>query len=183
MTLVSWRYARQHHESPDSPICDDSHGIYFVSVLSDISRPSRRLHCRHPQGKILGTGAVSGLSGPKGQNLFKTKVWLDNYQLQADGAAIAFNDRLEQAYARQSFSIKNSDVEIQQGRFPVRYRVLGNLLYDTSPQVPLGVEYGELSNDSVVSSVGAHHDSGTPITAQNQLSAQLAALKEEIAGI
>lgn len=134
------------------------------------------------QGKILGTAAVSNLSGPsggglfpwatigtyassgqKGLNLFNTRVWLDNYDLQAKGGAIAFNNRLELAYANHSFIINNAGVTIEQDKFTARYRILGDILYGDAPQITLGVEHGDLRDSRVASSVGARKSSGTDL--------------------
>ncbi|ALO46072.1 DUF3034 family protein [Pseudohongiella spirulinae] len=132
------------------------------------------------QGKILGTGAVSSLSGAsggglfpwatigtyassgqKGLNLFKTSVWLDDYRLTVDGAAIAIGDRFELAYANQSFRIKNTGAEIQQDKFTASYKILGDLLYGSAPQITLSFEHGALADNQIASSVGARDDTGT----------------------
>lgn len=152
----------------------------IVSPLSASANNTEQSTATARQGKILGTAAVSSLSGAsggglfpwatiatyassdqKGLNVFKTNVWLDNYRLEVNGGAIAFSDRLELAFARQSFSINNTGVEIQQDKYTARYKVLGDLIYGAAPQVTLGIEYGELADGSVASSVGAHGHSGS----------------------
>lgn len=131
-------------------------------------------------GRIKGTGGVSSVSGAgggglipwatltnlatdeqRGLNVFATHTNLDDFTLDVIGGAVNFHNRVELSYARQAFTIKANDAQIEQDKFGLKVRVAGDLLYGKLPQVALGIEQSRLRDPSTARAVGAKEDDGT----------------------
>lgn len=134
----------------------------------------------HADGRIKGTGGVSSISGAGGGGLipwaaltshstreesggsvFLTTVNVDDFTLNAVGAGFNHRDRVEVSYARQEFTIKANDTRISQDTVGLKYRVAGDLLYGSTPQVVIGVEHNSLRDPATARAVGAGKTHGT----------------------
>lgn len=136
------------------------------------------------QSKIKGTGGVSSISGAggggitpwatlssyasegqRGAAVFVSRANVDDFELDVAGAAVNLNDRFELSYARQNFTIKAADAVIRQDKLGLRYRLAGDVIYGSMPQVTLGLEHGNLKDPAIARAVGARHTQGTDFTA------------------
>ncbi len=136
----------------------------------------------HADGRIKGTGGVSSIGGAGGGGLipwatltslaseeqrgftaFATYTDLDDFTLDVVGGGVNFSDRLELSYARQSFTIKANDAEIEQDKYALKVRLAGNLLYGKLPQVAFGLERSHLRDPATARAVGAKDDDGTDL--------------------
>ncbi|TFH73104.1 DUF3034 family protein [Gammaproteobacteria bacterium LSUCC0112] len=134
-------------------------------------------------GKILGTGGVSSVSGAgggglipwatlssyadagqRGGSLFRTRVDVDAYQLDIDGGALTFGNRMELSFARQNLLVKPANLHVRQDKTGIKVRVLGDIIFDKAPQITLGAERGSLRDKGLARAVGAQHTSGTDYT-------------------
>ena len=136
----------------------------------------------YADGRIKGTGGVSSISGAGGGGLipwavltshstreewgssvFLTTADVDNFTLDAAGAGFNYKDRVEVSYARQNFTIKASDARISQNTVGMKYRLAGDLLYDSVPQIVIGVEHNSLRDPATARAVGARKTHGTDV--------------------
>jgi hypothetical protein len=134
-------------------------------------------------GRILGTGGVTSISGASGGGLipwatlgsyadagqrggsvFFTRVDVDNYELSVSGGALSFSNRVEVSYARQDFVIKAADLQIRQDKTGVKVRLFGDVIFEQAPQVTAGIEHGSLRDKGLARALGAEHTSGTDYT-------------------
>ncbi|MDP2283027.1 MAG: DUF3034 family protein [Pseudohongiella sp.] len=151
--------------------------ILCPEVVSAQEKPVNR------DGKILGTGGVSSISGAgggglipwatlssyadegqRGGSVFRTRVDVDAYQLDIDGGALAFGNRIEFSFARQNLLVKPANLHVRQGKTGIKVRVLGDIIFDKAPQITLGAERGSLRDKGLARAVGAQHTSGTDYT-------------------
>lgn len=134
-------------------------------------------------GKILGTGGVSSISGAGGGGLipwatigtyaeqgqrggsaFYTRVDVDDYEMSVRGGAISFGNRVEVSYARQDFVIKAADLRVRQDKTGIKVRLFGDVIFEQAPQVSIGMEHGSLRDKGLARAVGAEHTGGTDYT-------------------
>lgn len=133
-------------------------------------------------GRIKGTGGVSSISGAGGGGLipwatltslasddqrglsgFITHTDVDDFTLDVVGAGVNLNNRVEIAYARQTFTIKANDAKIAQEKYGLKLRVAGDLLYGSLPQIALGLERSKLRDPATARAVGAREDDGNDL--------------------
>lgn len=134
-------------------------------------------------GRILGTGGVTSISGAAGGGLipwatlgtyadsgqmggsaFYSRVDVNDYELSVRGGAITVSNRIEFSLARQDFTVKAVDVNVRQDKSNIKIRLFGDVIFDQAPQVSLGIEHGRLHNKALARSVGARHTAGTDYT-------------------
>lgn len=134
-------------------------------------------------GRILGTGGVSSISGAgggglipwatlstyadvkqRGGSVFYTRVDVDDYELSVRGGAITFGNRVEVSYARQDFVIKAADLRVRQDKTGLKVRLFGDIIFEQAPQVSVGIEHGSLRDKGLARAVGAKHTGGTDYT-------------------
>lgn len=101
-----------------------------------------------------------------GATAFATHVNLPDYNLDVAGLAFAYGNRLDLSYAHQRFDISTlqhrlslPDDNLSQDVFGVKLRLFGDLIYDSLPQVSLGVQYKHQNDFLIPSLVGAQRDS------------------------
>ena len=93
---------------------------------------------------------------------FMTRVSLDDYRLNAFGAALSLYDRVELSVARQTFDLLDTPYEINQNIWGVKARLYGDVVYSTWPQVSAGIQYKQLKDPLLAGLVGAKDtDHGT----------------------
>ena len=133
-------------------------------------------------GKLIGTSGVSSFEGSGGGGFttwamisgyatgdefggaaFISDIAVDDYEMQVGGVAVGIKNRLELGYARQRLEISASGQAISQNIFSAKYRLFGDVVYSTSPQVSLGVQHKRLADADTAFAVGAASDSGTDI--------------------
>lgn len=162
---------------------DKSHSILSISVCILLISASGSALANDRQGKIKGTGGVSSISGAggggitpwatlssyasegqRGAAVFVSRANVDDFELNVAGAAVNLNDRFELSYARQNFTIKAADAVIRQDKLGLRYRLAGDVIYGSMPQVTLGLEHGNLKDPAIARAVGARQTQGTDFT-------------------
>ena len=136
-------------------------------------------------GRLIATGGASSIEGAAGGGItpwavlagygeqgewgataFATTVNLPDYRLDVAGLALAYDNRVEVSFARQRFDLgtlvhKASLPEDNLGQDVVglKVRLFGDVIYDTLPQVSLGLEYKHQTNFEIPNLVGAKRDS------------------------
>jgi hypothetical protein len=136
-------------------------------------------------GRLIATGGASSIEGSAGGGItpwaliagygeqgewgataFATHVDVPDYALDVAGLAVAYGNRIEFSYAHQRFDISTlqhrlslPDDNLSQDVFGIKLRLFGDFIYDSLPQVSLGVQYKHQNNFLIPSLVGAQRDS------------------------
>ncbi len=152
--------------------------VPFVIVLSLIS-----IVAKAGDGKLIGTAGLNQIEGSGGGgivpwatlagydsreqisvNAFTSQVDIDDYRLNVLGVSASFYDRIEVSLAQHRFDLKTLGGEIKQNVYGVKYRLYGDVVYSTWPQISLGVQHKKLDDSSIATAVGAaNSSSGTDI--------------------
>lgn len=125
-------------------------------------------------GKLIATPGVTQFEGSSGGGLvvwatlagyasreeiavsaFGTNVNVDDFRLDAYGAAVNFYDRLEISAARHSLDVEPLDATVRQDIFGVKFRLYGDIVYSRYPQVSIGVQHKRLKDREIPLLVGA----------------------------
>ena len=144
-------------------------------------------------GKLLLTHGVSALEGGAGGGLSTwaviagnetnrgvggevhgTHVDVRDYKLRAFGGAVGWRDRIELSAARQEFDTGATGAKLGLGKgftfkqtvLGAKVRVLGDAVYTQDswvPQVSVGAQYKDNSQNAVVRAVGAKDDKGVDV--------------------
>jgi len=133
----------------------------------------------HADSRLLGTSGVTGLEGGAGGGLtpwavisgysddsevsagaFYTETDVQDFRLDVKGVSLSYDNRVELSAALQSFEIKGVAGDIRQEIYGLKYRISGDLVYTTMPQISAGLQYKRLLASGVADSVGAT-ESGT----------------------
>lgn len=161
--------------------------VFFLSLVSIMAQAS--------DGKLIGTAGLNQIEGSGGGgivpwatlagydsrdqisvNAFTTQVDIDDYRLNVLGVSASFYDRVELSVAQHRFDLKTLGGEIKQNVYGVKYRLYGDVVYSTWPQLSVGIQHKELDDGSIAGAVGAaDNNSGTDI--------YLAATKVHLAAI
>lgn len=129
-------------------------------------------------GKLIGTAGLTQIEGSGGGGIVPwatisgydsrdqisasasaTQVDVDDFRLIMLAANVSFYDTLEVSIAQQRFEIKGAGLEIKQNILGLKYRLYGDVVYSTWPQVSVGMQYKQLEDSAVASSVGAENSS------------------------
>ncbi len=145
--------------------------------------------CTHavaqPPSRLLGTGGATQLEGQAGGGIvpwavlagygssnelsataFYTRATLDDFDLDAFGVAASYNNRFEVSLARHRFDLDGLATPqrtLQQDVVGLKYRVSGDLIYHSAPQVAVGLQYKNHRNFELPSAVGAGRDSDVEV--------------------
>lgn len=144
-------------------------------------------------GKLLLTGGVSqvegaagggltpwaviggyGTEGQWGANAFYTRVDVDDYHLDAYGALLSWNDRVELSVAQHRFDTEDvgaalglgQGFELRQDIVGLKVRVAGDAVLDSDramPQIAVGVQYKHNNRAALLHAIGAESASGTDV--------------------
>jgi len=132
-------------------------------------------------GRLLATGGASSIEGSAGggitpwavlagygergewgADVFATRVETGDYRLDVAGLAASFDNRIELSYARQRFDLGSlarnlslPENSLSQDIFGLKLRLFGDLIYDSLPQVSLGLQHKRQRDFLVPSLVGA----------------------------
>ena len=136
-------------------------------------------------GRLIATGGASSIEGTAGGGItpwavlagygeqhewgataFATTVNLPDYRLDVAGLALAYDNRVELSFARQRFDLGTlvhklnlPEDNLGQDVLGLKVRLFGDVIYDTLPQVSLGLEYKHQTNFDIPKLVGAQRDS------------------------
>lgn len=101
-----------------------------------------------------------------GATAFATTVNLPDYRLDAAGVALAYDNRVELSFARQRFDLGSlvhkldlPEDSLGQDVLGLKVRLFGDVIYDTLPQVSLGLEYKHQTDFEIPRLVGAKRNS------------------------
>jgi hypothetical protein len=94
-------------------------------------------------GGLVPWALIAGYAarGQVGGSAFVTRARVEDYGLEAHGAALTWGDRLELGYARQSLDVRPLDTAIDQDVIGAKVRLAGRAPYTALPQIALGVQY------------------------------------------
>ncbi|WP_371194621.1 DUF3034 family protein [Glaciecola sp. SC05] len=130
------------------------------------------------QGKLIGTAGLMQVEGSGGGgivpwatlsgydsrdeisfNAVATRVELDDFRLSVLGASISLYDRLEVSIAQQLFDVPALSAQIEQQVLAVKYRLYGDVVYSTLPQLSVGWQHKRLKDSAIASALGAENSS------------------------
>jgi hypothetical protein len=133
-------------------------------------------------GKLIGTAGLNQIEGSGGGgivawatlagydsqeqisvNTFASQVHLDDYRLNVFGFSASFYDRVEVSVAQHRFDLKILSEQIKQNIYGLKYRLYGDVIYSTWPQVSIGLQHKKLDDGDIASALGAIDNSGTDI--------------------
>ena len=136
-------------------------------------------------GRLIATGGASSIEGAAGGGIipwavltgygeqgewgtsaFATHIDLPDYTLDVAGMSVAYGNRVELSYAHQRFDLGTlqhklslPEDNLTQDIFGLKVRLFGDLIYDSLPQVSLGLEYKQQNDFLIPSLIGARRDS------------------------
>ncbi|GFM79828.1 hypothetical protein PSCICO_06720 [Pseudomonas cichorii] len=136
-------------------------------------------------GRLIATGGASSIEGAAGGGItpwavitgygeqgewgasaFATHIDLPDYTLDVAGMAVAYGNRVELSYAHQRFDLGTlqhklslPEDNLTQDVFGIKVRLFGDLIYDSLPQVSLGVQYKHQNDFLIPSLIGSKRDS------------------------
>lgn len=97
-----------------------------------------------------------------GATAFATTVNVPDYRLDVVGLAASYDNRVEVSFARQRFDLGSlvhklnlPEDHLGQDIVGLKVRLFGDLIYDTLPQVSLGLQYKHQTNFDIPELVGA----------------------------
>lgn len=137
---------------------------YFISISL----------CHAGDGKLIATAGLIQIEGSGGGGIVpwatlagydsqeqislsavSSTVDLDDYRLNVIGVNASFYDRLEVGYAQQRFDLKTLGGDIKQSITSLKYRLYGDVVYSTWPQVSVGMQYKRIDDGAIAELVGA----------------------------
>ncbi|WP_339721071.1 DUF3034 family protein [uncultured Paraglaciecola sp.] len=147
--------------------------VFIVSLVSTLTLAG--------EGKLIGTAGLNQIEGSGGGGIvpwatlagydsqeqisvngFTTQVDIDDYRLNVLGLSASFYDRVEVSVAQHRFDLKTLGGDIKQNVYGLKYRLYGDVVYSTWPQVSVGIQHKELDDGSIATAVGAENsNSGT----------------------
>lgn len=146
-------------------------------------------------GKLIAVAGTSQLEGSAGggivpwavlagydsqeqtsASVYASNVSVDDFRLNAYGAAVSIKDRIELSVAKHRFDLRASGAEIQQNIYGAKVRLYGDVIYSPWPQISAGVQHKVLDDGAIATAVGASNShSGNDF--------YLAATKVELAAV
>lgn len=138
-------------------------------------------------GRLLATGGVTqvegsaggglvpwavmagyGETGQSGGSVSLTRVDLPNFSLGAAHLNWAWDNRVELSLSRSRFDLGTlgqqlgmPDATLRMNTFGAKFRLTGDLIYGSLPQIAAGIQHKRLRDPAIPSAVGARDDSGT----------------------
>jgi len=133
-------------------------------------------------GKLIGTSGVTQMEGSGGGGMvpwatlsgydtrdeqsatsFFSYVQVDDFSMKAYGAAFSFYDRLELSLAHQVFNAQDSQLQLSQNIVGAKVKLIGDLIYNSFPQLSLGAQYKSAQHHDVLETLGAGNNKGLDI--------------------
>lgn len=134
------------------------------------------------QGKLIATAGLTQVEGSGGGGIVPwatlsgydsqdeisasvtaTQVSLKDYRLNMLGVSASFYDTFEVSFAQQRFELRGAGAEIKQDIVGVKYKLFGDVVYSSWPQISVGAQYKSLDDASIASALGASKSSGTDV--------------------
>lgn len=119
-----------------------------------------------PMAVLAGYGTQEEQAGAA----FLSHVATEDYHLQVVGAAWSWHNRLEVSVAEQRLThtslsqlLHLPDETIRQTILGAKFRIAGDLIYTTLPQLSIGAQYKQNHDFYIPNAVGARDDSGQDI--------------------
>ncbi|MBV4451003.1 MULTISPECIES: DUF3034 family protein [Pseudomonas] len=154
---------------------------FLIGCLGALALPTALAE----NGRLIATGGAGSLEGAAGGGItpwamlagygeqhewgataFATTVNLPDYRLDAAGVALAYDNRVELSFARQRFDLGSlvhkldlPEDSLGQDVLGLKVRLFGDVIYDTLPQVSLGLEYKHQTDFEIPRLVGAKRNS------------------------
>lgn len=132
--------------------------------------------------RVLATGGATTIEGSAGGGIvpwavingygsddewslqaFGSRVGVDDFTLHSAGVGLSFDNRWELSYARQQFKLDTIGGQLRQDIVGIKYRLAGQLLYTSMPQISLGLHYKRHLDFELPSLVGARSRSGVDL--------------------
>jgi hypothetical protein len=82
-----------------------------------------------------------GSSGEWAATAMATKVAVDDFTLNVVGASVSYDNQFELSIAKQTFSLDSLGGELGQDILGIKYKLAGELLYSSMPQISAGMQY------------------------------------------
>lgn len=120
-------------------------------------------------GKILITSGITQFEGAGGGGIVpfatlasyatreqvgftthRTRLNLDDFELNSYGFNLNLKDRVELSYVRQKLKVEPLSLVIEQDVYGAKVKLLGDLIYDGIPQVSFGVQRKELEDPAIL---------------------------------
>ncbi|WP_373284899.1 DUF3034 family protein [Shewanella inventionis] len=113
-------------------------------------------------GGIVPWAVINGYASSEQWSLtaMHSQVSVDDFSLQAIGASLSINNRVEVSLAKQTFDLDTMGGKLGQDIVGIKYKLAGELLYSTLPQVSLGLQYKRVDDFGLPQAVGARSDWG-----------------------
>lgn len=147
--------------------------VIFFSVVTMMTQAG--------DGKLIGTAGLNQIEGSGGGgivpwatlagydsqeqisvNAFTTQVNVDDYRLNILGMSASFYDRIEISVAQHRLDLTTLGGDIKQDIYGLKYRLYGDVVYSTWPQISIGLQHKKLDDGSIASALGAlNSSSGT----------------------
>ena len=90
-------------------------------------------------------------------NAMYTRVQLDDFSLNAYGASVSLYDRMELSIAQHDFEVQALNTQIKQQVFGLKYRLFGDAVYSTWPQVSVGWQHKRLLDGDIAQALDAQN--------------------------
>lgn len=132
--------------------------------------------------RVLATGGATTIEGSAGGGIvpwavingygsddewslqaFGSRVGVDDFTLHSAGVGLSFDNRWELSYARQQFKLDTIGGQLRQDIVGIKYRLAGQLLYSSLPQISVGLQYKRHLDFELPSLVGAYSRSGVDL--------------------
>jgi hypothetical protein len=94
-------------------------------------------------------------------SLALSQVDLQDYRLNVQAVSASFYDQIEISAAHQRFDLKTLGGDIKMNIVGAKYKLFGDAVYSTFPQVSLGVQHKTLEDKAIANLLGAKSTSGT----------------------
>lgn len=149
-------------------------GLIAISLLSSVWV----MTATAADGRLLATGGATTTEGVAGGGLVPwavisgyteddeiggtvalTRAQVDDYRLDVTAASFSYQNRLEISVAAQHFNLEDLGAELRQQVFGLKYRVAGDLLYTSMPQISVGALYKRNTRYAIPELVGSQRDS------------------------
>ncbi len=118
-------------------------------------------------GGIVPWAVLSGYAdeGQYGGVLGLSRVELKDFSMDAAAVAVNWNNRIELSFAGQRFDIDSmaSGEDLKQNVLGVKFRLTGDLIYPSLPQIALGIQYKKNTTFTIPNAAGAVDDSGIDV--------------------
>ncbi|MDF1832047.1 MAG: DUF3034 family protein [Porticoccaceae bacterium] len=102
-----------------------------------------------------------GDEGEWGGSLAATRVSVDDFQLDATSINIGINNRFEMSLSHHNLKVEPLNLNIRQDIIGLKIKLLGDLIYNSLPQISSGVQYKRNHDELVPFLLGAKDDTGT----------------------